>query len=198
MQGGMRAMEIIVMEVEREELGAVVTGVIRTCVSPLAGDGLDEAFGLAIGLGTIGSGEEMFEPELAAGGGEEIGAIGRALVGEDGLDGDAVGLVKGQSLLECGQDAGSFFIRKETGKGEAGMIINGDVQAFDPRAWIAMRTVAGGADAGVVEAAKLFNIKMKEFAGSGAFVTDDRRLGRFEGTQAVETMTFEDAGKGSF
>ena len=48
------------------------------------------------------------------------------------------------------------------------------------------------------KAAKLFNIKMKEIAGGGAFVTQDRRLGRIEGGQAIEAMTSEDAGKGSF
>ncbi len=51
MQGGVRAVEVIVVEIEGEEGGAVETGVIRTSVSPFAGDGLDEAFGLAIGLG---------------------------------------------------------------------------------------------------------------------------------------------------
>ena len=44
-------MEVIVMKVERKEAGSVVAGVIRACIGPLAGDGLDEAFGLAIGLG---------------------------------------------------------------------------------------------------------------------------------------------------
>ena len=61
-----------------------------------------------------------------------------------------------------------------------------------------MGTVAGGADAGVKKAAKLFNIKMKQLAWGGAFVTDDRRLGRIEGRQAVEALTLENAGKGSF
>ena len=69
-------MEIVVMEVEREEGSVVVTGVVRAGVSPLASDGLDETFGLAIGLWAIGFGEEMFEAELLAGGGKEFGAIG--------------------------------------------------------------------------------------------------------------------------
>ena len=61
-----------------------------------------------------------------------------------------------------------------------------------------MGTIASGADAGLKKTAKLFNIKMKQLAGRGAFVTDDRRFGRVEGGQAVETMPLEDAGKGSF
>ena len=79
----MGAMEIVVVEVEWEEAGAVITGVIGAGVSPLAGEGLDEAFGLAVGLRAIGFGEEMFEAELSAGSGEEIGAIRRTAIGED-------------------------------------------------------------------------------------------------------------------
>ena len=69
-------MEIVVMEEEREEGGAVDTGVVGAGISPLAGDGLDEAFGLAVGLGAIGFGEEMFEAELETGLGKKLGAIG--------------------------------------------------------------------------------------------------------------------------
>ena len=78
------------------------------------------------------------------------------------------------------------------------MIVDGDMEGLDAGAGIAVRTIAGGADAGLVEAAKLFNIKMKELAGGIAFVTQDRRLGRIEGGQAIEAMALEDAGKGSF
>lgn len=72
----MWAVEIVVVEVEWEAGSAVVAGVVGTGVGPLAGDGLDEAFGLAIGLGAVGFGEEMLEAELLAGGGKEFGAVG--------------------------------------------------------------------------------------------------------------------------
>ena|SRR5947207_1140554 len=176
----------------------MVTGVIRAGISPFPGDGLDEAFGLAVGLGPIRSGEEMFEAQMVAGGGEEFGAIGGALVGEDGLDGDAMSLVEGDGLVERSQDAGSFFIGKKTGKGQAGVVIDGDVERLDAGAGITMRTIAGGADAGLMKAAQLFNIQMKEIPWGLAFVAHDGRLGRIEGSQAVETMTLEDTGKGSF
>jgi len=194
----MGAVEIVVVEIERETLGAVVAGVVGAGVSPLASEGLDEAFGLAIGLGAIGSGEEVPEAEIFAGGGKELGAIGRAAIGEDGLDGDAVSAVKGQRLVERGEDAGDFFVGEERGESEAGMVINGDVKGLDAGAWVAVGTVAGGADAGLEKAAKLFNIKMKQLAWGSAFVADDRRLGRVERGEAVEAMTLEDAGKGSF
>jgi hypothetical protein len=193
-----RAVEIVVVEVEGEESGAVVTGVVGAGISPLASDGLDEAFGLAVGLRAIGSSEEMADAQLEAGSGEEFGAISRAAIGEDALDVDAVSLVEGDGLVEGGENVGSFFIWKETGKSQAGMIIDGDVKGLDTGAWIAMGAVAGGADAGLEKTAKLFNIKMKDLAGSGAFVTNDGRLGRIEGSEAVEAMALEDAGKGSF
>ena len=52
-------MEVIVMKVGGKEGSAVVAGVKRAGVGPFAGDGLDEAFGLAVGLRAIGFGEEM-------------------------------------------------------------------------------------------------------------------------------------------
>ena len=67
MQGGVRSVEIVVMEKEREESGAVVTRVVRASIGPLTSDGLNEAFGLAIGLWAIGFGEEMLEAQLLAG-----------------------------------------------------------------------------------------------------------------------------------
>ena len=119
MQGRVRAVEIVVMEVEREERGAVITGVVGAGVSPLASDGLDEAFGLAVGLWAIGSCEEMADAQLVAGSGKEFGGISRAAIGEDALDEDAMSFEEGDGLVEGGQDAGSFFIGKKAGESQA-------------------------------------------------------------------------------
>jgi hypothetical protein len=190
--------EIIVVKEEREAGSTLVAGVVRASVSPLAGDGLDEAFGLAIGLGPVGTSEAMLEAQLAAGLGEEFGAIGGAAVGQDALNADAVSLVEVDGLVESGEDTGSFFIREEGGESQARVVIDGDVETLDASARIAMGPVAGGADAGLEKTAKLFNIKMKEFTWSGAFVTHNLRPGRIESSEAIEAMTLEDAGKGSF
>ena len=191
-------MEIIVVEEEREAGGALVGGVIRTSISPFASECLDEAFGLSIGLWAVRFSEEMFEAELLAGFGKEIGAIGRAAIGQDALDGNAMSLVEGDGLVEGCQDTGDFFIGKETGKGQARMVIDGDMEGLGAGAWIAVGTIAGSANAGLEKAAKLFNIKMKELAWRGAFVAHNRRLGRIECSQAIEAVTLKDAGKGSF
>jgi hypothetical protein len=135
---------------------------------------------------------------LVAGGGEEFGAIRGAAVSEDGLDGDAVSLVEVEGLLESGQDAGDFFIWEEGGKGQAGMVVDGDVERLDAGAGIAVGTVAGGAHAGLMETAQFLDIQVQEFAGSSPFVANPRRLGRVECRQAMETVTAEDAGEGGF
>lgn len=189
-------MVVIVKEEVREEGSAVVTGLIRAGVGPLASDGLDEALGFAIGLGSIRSGEVMSEAELSTGGSEVFGAVGRAAVGQDAPDFDAVELVEGDGLVEGVEDARDFFIWEKAGEGEAGVIINGDVEAFDAGARAAAGAIAGGPDAGALEAAELLDIEVEEFAGMSVFVTNDGRLGRFERGQALELVTTQNARKG--
>jgi hypothetical protein len=194
----MWAVEVVVMEEEGEEGGAVGAGVIGAGIGPFAGEGLDEAFGLAIGLGTVGAGEEVAEAELVAGGGEEFGAVGGAAVGEDALEGDAVGLVEVEGEAEGGEDAGGLFIWEEGGEGQAAVIINGDVEGLGAGAGVALGAVAGGTDPGLVKTAQFLDIQMEEITWGGVFVADDRWLGRFEGAEAVEAVTTEDAGEGGF
>jgi len=114
------------------------------------------------------------------------------------LDLDAMSLIEGDGLLESGQDTGSFFIWEDGGESQTGVIVDGDVEGLSAGAWITMGAITGGADAGLEKAAKLFNIKMKEFTRGGAFVALDRGFGRIERSEAVEAMALEDAGKGSF
>src|SRR5204863_5885393 len=136
------------------------------------------------------------EAELLAGGGEEFGAIGRAAVGEEALDLDAVAGVKGDGLAEGVEDAGGLFVGEEAGEGEAGVIVDGDVEALGAGAGVAVGAVAGGADAGACEAAQLLDVEVEEFARRGAFVTEDRRFWRLQRSEAVEAVTTQDAGKG--
>src|SRR5205809_929731 len=146
-------MEVIVMKIVMKEGSAVVTGLIRPGIGPLASDGLDEALGFAVGLGAIGSGEAVFDAQFLASGGEEFGAISRTAIGQHALDEDAVVLVEADSLLESVEDAGDFLVGTETGESEARVIVDGDVQRFEAGAWIAKGAIAGGADAGACEAA---------------------------------------------
>ena len=112
--------------------------------------------------------------------------------------------VKAERLLESVEDAGDFFVRKQAGKSEAGVIVDGDVQAFHAGTWIAASAIAGGADAGLGEAAQLLDVEVKEFAGLGAFsLTLDRRFGDSREARRLrrwrfrmrERVDFETSGK---
>ena len=190
-------MEVVVMKVVREEGRTVVTGGVGPGVGPLAGDGLNETFGLAVGLGAIRFGEEMFEAELMAGGGEEFGAIGGAAIGQDLLDFDTVSGVEADGLLQSVEHARSPFVWEQTSEGEAGVVVDGDVETFDAGSWVAEGAIAGGADAWAKEAAQLFDVEVEEVARGSAFVAQRRRFGRFERREAIEVMTAQDAGKSS-
>ena len=190
-------MEVVVVKVTRKEGSAVIAGVVRPGIGPLAGDGLDEAFGLAVSLRAIRFGEEMLEAELMAGGGEGFGAIGGAAIGEDLLDFDPVSGVETDGLPQSDENALGPFIWEQASEGEAGVVVDGDVETFNAGSWVAEGAIAGGADAWAKEAAQLFDVEVEEVARGSAFVAQRRRFGRFERREAIEVMTAQDAGKSS-
>jgi hypothetical protein len=159
---------------------------------------LNEAFGLAVGLRAIGSGEEMFDGKLAAGGGEVAGAVGRTAIGQEALDGDAMSFEESDGLVESMENALDLFIWQEAGESEAGVVVDGDVETFDPGSRIANGAIAGGTDAGTREAAQFLDVEVKEFTGMGALVALDGRLGEIESGEAMEAVASQNARDGSF
>src|SRR5437660_1674745 len=78
-------------------------------VGPFAQGGLDEAFRLAVGAGSVGTGEAVLDAELEASGAELSGTIAGAVVGEQAADGDL--LIAGHALdVEMQQIAGSGML----------------------------------------------------------------------------------------
>ena len=61
---------------------------VRDAIGPLTQGGLNETLGFTIGLLPIGTREAMLQSETAAGGGEVLGAKGRAVVGEHAPEGN--------------------------------------------------------------------------------------------------------------
>src|ERR1041385_5802447 len=118
-----------------------------TNVGPLAQGGLDEAFGLAVGAGSVGTGKAVLDAELKAGGAELAGAIAGAVVGEQAADGDAVLGVEGDGGGQEGegeQIAGSGMLVAHDGWG--GMQVAPAVE---------MSTLQNAADGGGAEAGGL-------------------------------------------
>jgi hypothetical protein len=81
-----RTLPVILVDIVQKTSVAFVAGTVAKAVGPFAGEGLDEAFGLTVGLRPVRAGEEVFDPEFAAGRGEGFGSVGGAVVGEDGAD----------------------------------------------------------------------------------------------------------------
>ncbi len=62
----MRSGPVILVNIVEEGGIAVSVGLVGAAVGPLSGEGLDEAFGFAVGLGAVGSGAFVSDAECAA------------------------------------------------------------------------------------------------------------------------------------
>jgi len=191
----MRAVIVIVEEEVRKIGSAMVAGLVGASVGPFASDGLDEPFGFTVCLRPVWASEAVFDAELATGGGEVFGTVGGAAIGQDALDLDVVKSVEVDGLVEGVEDAWDFLVWEDAGKGEAGMIIDSDVEAFDACAGVAHGAIARGANAWHREAAEFFDVQMEEFAWVVTFVADDGRA-RLQSRETVEAVPAEDPGDG--
>ncbi|MDP9003627.1 MAG: hypothetical protein M3N12_02430, partial [Verrucomicrobiota bacterium] len=142
-----------------------------------------------------GFSEEVSEAEFMAGGSEEFGAISGAAIGEELLDGEAVSGVEAEGEVQSVENTLGALVREDTSEGEAGVIIDGDVEAFDTGARVAEGAITGGAHAWAEKTTELLDVEVEEFAGGGAFVAPRRRFGRIERGEPIEVMTAQDAGE---
>jgi hypothetical protein len=150
-------------------------------ISPFPEGGLDEALGLAIGFGCVGLGADVLDAELAAGVAEGEGFVTTAVVGHDAGDGNPQAGVVGHSRLEERNGAIRLLVGLDLGEGDAGMIVDADVDELpaDTAAVALAGSIAGDAVADLVEATELFDIDMDNLAGDGALITA-HRLGRLQ------------------
>jgi hypothetical protein len=91
------------------------------------------------------------------------------------------------------EDALGAFVREETSEGEAGVIVDGDVETFDAGAGVAEGAIPGGAHAWAMKAAELLDVEVEELAWGRAFVAQGGRFGRFERGETIEVMAAQDA-----
>lgn len=183
---------IVIVEEEVGKISfAMNARLITTRVSPLPGDGLNEAFGFAVGLRAVWFSEAMLNAELSAGGGEVLGAVSGAAIGEEALDCDVVEGVEVDGLLEGIEDALDLLVWEEAGEGQTGMVIDGDVKAFDAGTRVANGPIAGGTNAWATEAAQLLDVEVEELAWVSALVTEHRRW-RLKSGETVEAVAPQD------
>ena len=96
-------------------------------VSPFPKRGLDEALGLAVGFWRVGLGADVLDAQVPASVAEGEGLVAAAIVGHDASDGDAEAFVIGHSRLEKGNRAVRRLVGLDLGEGDAGMVVNADV-----------------------------------------------------------------------
>src|SRR5690606_14386391 len=99
-------------------------------VGPFPERGLDEAFGLAVGLWRVRPGADVLEAELAAGPGESPCPVAGTVVGHDAADGDAEACVVGDRGLEKGDGTLLPFVRQDLREGDTRSIVDADVDEF--------------------------------------------------------------------
>jgi len=191
----MGAAEVVMLEPGGELLIAFFRVEVMANVGPLAQGGLDEAFGLAVGARGVRPGEAVLDAELEAGGAELPGAIAGAVVGEQAADGDAVLGVEGDGGAQ--EDDGGFalLVGQHAGEGEAGVIVDGDVQSLPAGELRAAAATAVATNGDLLITGHALDVEVQQISGRGMFIAHDGRSG-MEMAPAVEMSPPENAADG--
>lgn len=139
----------------------------------------------------------MLEAEIAAGLGEGLRSVAGAVVGHDAGYPDAEAGVVGHRRLEEGDGAFFFLVGQDLREGDAGGVVDADMDELPTaaaRAGIA-GALAGNAMTDALETTELLDVDMDHLAGMLALVASDR-LGRFDISQSRQSSTLEHAADG--
>ena len=99
-------MPVVTVEPSGELIGAMSGSMKRGGISPPAQGRLDEALGLAIGPGGVGTGANVLDAQLTTGPTKGQSVEAGTVVGHDPLQTHAEALVVGNGLLKEGNGAG--------------------------------------------------------------------------------------------
>ena len=194
-EAGVGAMPVVVVEPGVEMGGAVWGGKVGAGVGPFAEGSLDEALGLAVGAGGVGPCEAVANAQAAASLAEGAGAVTGAVVGEEASDAYAERAIVGHGGVEELHGRAAALIGQDLGEGDAGMVVDGDVDELPAGGARASGLVAGNAVAGALEAAESFDVEMEQFAGSVVLVAANGG-GGVEIAETVESGATEEAADG--
>src|SRR6267378_569569 len=125
---------VVVVKPAHQVLGALGAAAIEPAVGPLAQHGLDEAFGLAVGLWRVGACTLVMQPCAAARLTKPVRSIAGAVICEQVLDGDALSSEPGTGATHEGRASRAPFIGQDLGVGDAGEVVDGNVDEFPTRA----------------------------------------------------------------
>ena len=138
---------------------------IRDRIGPFAQKGLDEPLGFAVGLGRIGPGANVAQPQQAHRLREQLRHVGRPVVRHDPLGAHASCAEPAQSSDEEAGGRATALVVQDLDIGEAGGVVDGDMDEVPARASVAPRApVARAAMARPLETAQLLDVEMDQFA----------------------------------
>src|SRR5689334_18165110 len=109
----MRPRALVVLEPARQHATAVRGTVIRSDIGPLQQCHLDSALGFAVGARGIGPCAAVADMEGPARGAKTVGAVARAIVGQDASDPDTPGAKPPQGATQEATDSEAEFIRQQ-------------------------------------------------------------------------------------
>ena len=89
----------------------------------------------------------------------------------------------------------ALLVGQHAGEGEAGVIVDGDVQSLPAGELRAAAPTAVAANGDLLIAGHALDVEMEQIAGSGMLVAHDRRSG-MEMTPAVQLSALQDAADG--
>src|ERR1700744_2463450 len=97
---------------------------------------------------------------------EGEGLVATPIVGHDASNGDAEAFVIGHSRPEKGNSAVCRLVGLDLGEGDAGMVVNADVDEIPASAAALVRTspIAGDAVADTLETPELFDVDVNDLA----------------------------------
>ena len=164
-------------------------------VGPLAQGSLNETFGLAVGAGSVRAGEAVLDAELEAGDAKVAGAVAGAVVGEQAANGDAVLGIEGDGGVQESDGGLALLVGQHAGEGEAGVIVDGDVQSLPAGELRAAAATAIATNGDLLIAGHALDVEMQQIAGSGMLVAHDGWSG-MQMAPAVQLSPPQDAADG--
>jgi hypothetical protein len=156
---------------------------------------LDEAFSFAVGSGPVGSGSQVTQLEFLAGGLEPVRDITGAVVGHDGFDLDAAVLEPGDRAPEEARGGRGPFVGQDLGIGQAGSVVDRDVNELPANASHACGAVSVDAMTDTADTPQLLDVDVDQLTRAVSLVSDDRLFG-LEALEPREAGAGQDASHG--
>src|SRR6266536_3540721 len=167
----MGSVEVVVGGPGLEVLVAFVGVLPVFGVGPFAQGGLDKSFSFAVGSRCVGPGSVVFDIEAVAGGAELVGAVRASVVGEQSPHADSVAGVEVEGVAEKADGGFGLLVGQHLSKGEAGVVVDGDVQGLEAGVLMQASAAAIGAQQNLLITGKALDIEVQQIAWEGVFVS---------------------------